>query len=289
MFEKKNVYLHEIDKWNNKLIVVKNFIRYIFIAVTLIVASSFVACGSQSEQKPVRTEDDNAKKTLQGIWVNDLEGNIVFTFKGDTVYYNDSLSTPVAFHIYDDTLYIENHTVTKYPIKALNSTEMRFINSNGDEVVLTKTDKDVAPFVRGEYKGAVALNQGRKIKKDTVMVFNGKHYHAYTQVNPTTYKVYRQTTNSDGLRVESVYYDNIVYIALYEGQQKVFGSNITKAEFKDVVPPAYIEQAVLSEIIVDGAGEKGVRFIAILSIPDSYTNYRVNIDIDHNGKKSLSV
>ena len=154
---------------------------------------------------------------------------------------------------------------------------------------LTKAGKDVVPLARGEYKGAVTLNQGKKVKKDTVMAYKDKHYHAYTQVNPTTYKVYRQTTNSDGLRVESIYYDNIVYIALYEGQQKVFGSNITKAEFSTLVPQAYLDQAVLSEIIVDRAGEKGVRFIAVLSIPDSYTNYRVNIDIDAQGKKTLSV
>lgn len=267
----------------------KNFVRYIYIAVNLIVVQSFIACGSKTEQVPEKTEDANAKKTLQGTWVNDLEGNVVFTFKGDTVYYNDSLSTPVAFHVYDDTLYIENHTVTKYPIRSLAATEMRFVNSEGDEVVLSKAEKEMATPARGEYRGAVSLNQGRKIKKDTVMVFNGRHYHAYTQVNPTTYKVYRQTTNSDGLRVESVYYDNIVYIALYDGQQKIYGSNITKAEFSSVVPAAYLEQAVLSEIIVKGAGENGVRFIAVLSIPDSYTNYRVNIDIDNNGKKTLSV
>ena len=69
----------------------------------------------------------------------------------------------------------------------------------------------------------------------------------------------------------------------------MFGSNITKAEFSTLVPQAYLDQAVLSEIIVDRAGEKGVRFIAVLSIPDSYTNYRVNIDIDAQGKKTLSV
>lgn len=267
----------------------KNFIEYILVAVNLLVMLTFTACGSRSEQIPEVTEDANAKKTLQGTWVNDLEGNIVFTFKGDTVYYNDSLSTPVAFYVHNDTLFIENHTITKYPVKALTASELRFVNSDGDDVVLTKASKEVAPLLRGEYKGMVSLNQGRKIKKDTVMVSRGKHYHAYTQVNPTTYKVYRQVTNNDGLRVENVYYDNIVYIALYEGQQKIFGSNITKAEFDGIVPAAYLEQAVLSEILVDGVKDKGVRFIAVLSIPDSYTNYRVNIDIDDNGKKTISV
>lgn len=263
--------------------------KYTLIAVNLIVIQFFAACGSKADVKPEKVEDVAAKKLLQGTWINDLEGNIVFTFKGDTVFYNDSLSLPVAFHVFHDTLFIENHILTAYPIKHLNSTSFSFVNSEGDETQLIKAGKDVVPLARGEYKGAVTLNQGKKVKKDTVMAYKDKHYHAYTQVNPTTYKVYRQTTNSDGLRVESIYYDNIVYIALYEGQQKVFGSNITKAEFSTLVPQAYLDQAVLSEIIVDRAGEKGVRFIAVLSIPDSYTNYRVNIDIDAQGKKTLSV
>ncbi len=153
----------------------KNFIEYTFIAVNLLVMLAFAACDSRSEQIPEVTEDASAKKALQGTWVNDLEGNIVFTFKGDTVYYNDSLSTPVAFYVYNDTLIIENHTVTKYPVKALTASELRFVNSDGDDVVLTKASKEVAPLFRGEYKGIGSLNQGRKIKKDTGMVSGGKH------------------------------------------------------------------------------------------------------------------
>lgn len=269
--------------------IVKNLRKYAFIVVNLVVTLLLAACASGHDTKPEKVEDAQAKKQLQGTWVNDLEGNIVFTFKGDTVYYNDSLSAPVMFHVYNDTLYIENHPLTAYPIKRLNDAELCFVNSEGDETLLVKCGKDVAPLARGEYKGTVALNQGRKIKSDTVMVYKDRHYHAYTQVNPTTYKVYRQTINSDGLKVESTYYDNIVYIALYEGQRKLFGSNFTKSDFAGVVPQAYLEQAVLSEILVKNATEQGVRFVAILSIPDSYTNYRVNIDIDSQGRKNLSI
>lgn len=246
------------------------------------------ACGSKPEQTLQREEDAQAKKELQGTWINDLEGNVVFSFRGDTVSYDDSLSTPVSFYVLHDTLFIENHPLTAYPIKRLSASEFTFVNSEGDEVTLVKGGRD-ENSLRGMYRGAINVNQGRKIKGDTVMTYRDKRYHAYTQVNPTTYKVYRQTTNSDGLRVESVYYDNILYMALYEGQQKIFGSNITKSEFSSLVPKSYLDQAILSDIKVEGVGEKGVRFVAILSIPDGYTNYRVNIDIDEKGKKSLSL
>lgn len=285
-----NKYVNALNIcWINKMYNVKYLMKYTLPLISLVLMLSIYACNGKVETKHDRVEDIQAKKQLQGTWVNDIEGNIVFYFRGDSVFYDDSLSTPVTFHVYHDTLFIDNHPLTAYPIKKLDSTELCFVNSEGDETTLVRAGKDVIPLARGEYKGAVTLNQRRKIKNDTVMIYKDKHYHAYTQVNPTTYKVYRQTTNNDGLRVESLYYDNIVYIALYEGQRKVFGSNITKADFAGMVPQAYLDQAVLSEILVDNATERGVRFIAVLSIPDSYTNYRVNIDIDMLGKKTLSV
>ena len=268
---------------------VKNFIYSAFLIAILLVTSFLSSCNSSLQQTSVVVEDSAAKELMQGTWTNEMEGNVVFVVKGDTIYYNDSISNPSSFRIVEDTLVIDNHNVVKYPIRKLTSSELVFINAEGDEVELCKSNEEGNPHSTGEYKGTVNLNQGRKVKNDTVMTFDGKHYHAYTQVNPTTYKVYRQTVNSDGLSVESVYYDNIVYIALYEGQQKVFGQNFAKDAFEQLVPHAYLEQAVLSEIIVDSANKDGVRFVAILSIPDSYTNYRVNIDVSRDGQKKLSV
>lgn len=267
----------------------KNQFNYILAAVTLAVMLVSTACTHKSDSSSQTEEDVQAKKMLQGTWVNDLEGNVVFIFGGDTVSYDDSLSTPAAFYVNHDTLFIENHPLTAYPIRKMTNTEFTFVNSEGDEVVLVKANRDVNDSERSAQRDEVNVNQGKKIKKDTVMTFRDKRYHAYTQVNPTTYKVYRQTTNSDGLRVESVYYDNIVYIALYDGQRKIFGSNITKEEFATLVPKSYIDQAVLSDIKVEKVDDNGVKFVAILSIPDGYTNYRVNIIIDDNGKKKLSL
>ena len=67
-----------------------------------------------------------------------------------------------------------------------------FINADGDEVDLVKSDNAPA-LQKGEYTGAKNLNQKRKIKADSVLMCNGKRLHAYTQVNPTSYKVYHQT------------------------------------------------------------------------------------------------
>lgn len=267
------------------------FINYItkspYLVGTLLVMLIVCGCNSNKNDTNVPKEDVKSKKLLQGSWANEIDDNVVFTISGDTIYYNDSLSSPATFYVVADTMIINQHKVVKYPVKKLTSNVLVFLNQSGDEVSLVKSE--MPSLSLGERKGNVSVNQHKVLKSDTVMVYKEKHYHAYTQVNPTTYKVFKQTTNNDGLSTESVYYDNIVHIALYDGQKKVFGQNITKWDMKALVPNAYLEQAVLSEITVDGANEKGVRFVAILAIPDSYTNYRVNIDISSDGKKGFSL
>lgn len=267
---------------------IKYFRKTVLLAVNMLVIACLFGCGFNKTEESQHAEDQHSKQQLQGVWISDVDGDVVFSFKGDSVFYNDSLSTPSTFYVMNDTLFIENHKLVSYPIRKLTSSTILFVNSDGDEVELTKSSSK-NNLRTGEYKGAVSLNQGKTVKKDTVLVSDGNHFHAYTQVNPTTYKVYRQTTNDDGLQVENIYYDNIVHVALYVGQQKVFGQNFTKKDFLNIVPKTYLEQAVLSDIFVESAKDGGVRFVAVLTIPDSYTNYRVNIDISATGTKKLSV
>ena len=261
-------------------------IRFLFYFIFIFFS---INCTNVSKKENKLEEDVEAKKTLQGTWINELEGDEMFTVKGDTLYYADSISAPVAFCVRHDSLIIFSHSQVSYVIKRLNTTQLHFENSNGDVIELVKSNNTTQPLERGEYKGAIDINQGKKIKRDSILKYREKNYHAYSQVNPTTYKVYQQKTNDDGLTVETIFYDNLVYIALYDGVNKVFGQNIVKTDFSNIVPEEYLKQAILSDIIIDGVVNDMVRFIAILSIPDSYTNYRVNIDVSFDGKKRLSI
>ena len=69
----------------------------------------------------------------------------------------------------------------------------------------------------------------------------------------------------------------------------IYDQNITKADFKGLVPDNYLEQAILSDITIKGASKDGVTFVAILTIPDSNTNYMINIIISPTGQKTLSL
>jgi hypothetical protein len=253
----------------------------------LIVTLLLSACSKKSSVKAVE-EDKEAKKTMQGVWTDELEGNIIFSVKDDTIYYNDSQSEPAFFYIYKDTLFIKYHNLVKYPIRKLTDNTLVFIDEIGDEIELVKNNASTTAVAPPPTE-TEAPNQGKVIKKDTVVTYGDKRYHAYKKVNPTSYKVYIQTKNDDGLSVENTYYDNIVHIALYIGHKRIFGQNITKAEFKGMVPDNYLEQAILSDVSIKGANKDGVTFVAILTIPDTNTTYRINIIISPTGEKTLSL
>ena len=254
----------------------------------LVVAMCLIACGSNAAQQVGRTEDTEKKQLLQGVWTNELDGSVVLTVKGDTISFADTLSSPATFHVYGDTLQIDYHPSVSYKISRCTATTFRFFNSEGDEISLTKSTR----LKSGNTQQRTAINQQKTIKKDSVIISGQTKYHAYTQVNPTTFKVYRQQTNSDGIQVETTYFDNIVFIALYDGNRKIYGHNIEKKDFKGIIPDTYIGQAILSEIKIVSAApspKSGVRFDAILTQPDSYTSYVVHIDISDDGKRTLSI
>lgn len=257
-----------------------------FVFVTVMFIS--VSCdkrGSVSEQN--LASDSIARVQLQGSWEDEYMGNVVFTILGDTIFYNDSLSAPALFSVKGDTLFVGTEGEISYLIKKLTKSALILIPSNGEELSLIKSEETVRPIRNDVSK--VAINQGKKIKRDTVMIASGKRYHVYSQVNPTTYKVFLQETNPDGLEVETVYYDNFVYIGVYGEKGKIFGQDIKKQDFSALVPENFLSQAILSDILFGRATSEGVSFTAILAIPDSETSYRVNILISPDGKKSLTL
>ena len=101
----------------------------------------FVACGEKKvEQQVEPKENAEAKKLLQGIWLNDDAGDVVFKVKGDTVYYPDTTSLPVYFKIVGDTFVLYGASVVKYPIQKQSPHLFVFANQNGEQVRLVKSE-----------------------------------------------------------------------------------------------------------------------------------------------------
>ncbi len=248
------------------------------------------SCGNTPEKNNTPTEDLEAKETIQGIWVDELEGNCVFRAKGDTIYYTDSLSEPVRFHVYADTLYLESSHPTKYHLNKLSDHVLRFVNNDGDEISLVKSDdKSLVSLFEKIKKSIGHINQGELIKRDSILSVGDKRLHAYVQVNPTTFKVYHQSVNDDGVTVDHAYFDNIIHLALFDGARKVINRDYRKKDFAAYVPKEYIDKCILSDIIIEKATPEEVTFVAILSTPDTYTSYHINIVVAIDGNVKMSI
>lgn len=256
-----------------------------FLLVSLLVTG----CKDAPRENAVAAEDAKSKQMMQGIWIGEDDGEVSFRAKGDTIYYPDSISEPVHFYVKADSLILDSSHPTKYAVTLLTASSLRFINSEGDEIRLKKSNDDSYVEMFEKQGKTVSLNQGVLIKKDTILTSGDIRYHAYVQVNPTTYKVYRQSVNDNGVNVDNAYYDNIIHLALYENSKALVNKDYRKQDFSTVVPKEFIEQCVLSDINIDKVADDGVFFVAELTIPDTYTSYNVKIFVSRSGKVNFSV
>lgn len=259
------------------------------LILSLITIAAVSACkgGGQGESQ-MRQEDLQAKKLLQGIWIDSDDDDVVFKIKGDTIYYPDSLSQPIKFAVYGDTLEMQSAAGSKYAILKQTAHIFEFKNPNGDIIKLFK-GTDPSYSMQFEKKKPMTVNQNKVIKNDSVVFCGQDRYHSYVQVNPTTYKVLKTSYSDDGLEVENVYFDNTIHIGIYKQETKVFSKDFYKKDFTRFVPADFLRQSVLSDIVLNGSDSKGLHYQAQLVIPDSYLSYVVNIDITTGGKMNISI
>lgn len=259
------------------------------IAPWLLVGSLFMACNSNSKQTITEKQEDlKAKEMLQGIWINDEDGSVAFRAKGDSIFYPDSVSVPVAFKIIDDSIAFIGTSTTKYAIKRQAEHLFEFTNTNNELVRLVKSDnpEDVYAF---ENKPAVTLNQGTLIKNDTVVSMGQDKYHSYIQINPTTYKVIKPNYNDEGVEVSNVYYDNIIHLSVFKGNNKVFSKDFYKQDFSHYVPAKFLEESILNEISLLYADTQGIHYKAVLGMPDSPLNYVIEMVLTSKGQLKMHI
>lgn len=255
-------------------------IRYCIIASLSIL--SFVACKQQRNDvsENETPEDLEAKAMLQGIWIESETEEVSFLAKGDTIFFPDSTSQPSFFRIVSDSFCLGEN---RYAITKQTEHLFCFQNQAGEEVRLEKSEnkEDSLAFLDNQPE-ILSLNEVLKI--DSVVLFGGERYHWYIAVNPTRYKVTKETYNSDGVSVDNVYYDNIIHISLYRGSVCLFSRDIKKQMFADDVPQQFLDQAVLGNIKYDHVDSRGVHFNANLCIPDVASCYLVETLIGFDGQ-----
>ena len=193
---------------------------------------------------------------LQGIWISADDESPVLMAKGDSIFYPDSTSVPVAYKIISDTLFLSGATETSYAIERQTEHLFQFRNQNGDLVRLVKSE-DASDFSYFDSKPPVV--------------------------------VIKTSYNDEGMEVGNVYYDNTVHFAIFIGAQRLYSHDFRKQDFQKLLPMLDIKQAILSDMEFEKTDESGIHYHALLGIPDTATSYMVEVSVSYQGKLSMKL
>lgn len=248
---------------------------------------ALVSCKDASKNEVVEeVEDTAAKKSLQGIWLNAEDEVVAMKIKGDTIQYADSTLAPMHFAIIGDSLVLKGYNETRYAIVKRSQNVFQFRNHNGDVVKFIKSNNPDDAYVF-EHREPATINQNQLIKRDSIVTGADKRYRIYTQINPSTYKVIMTAYSNDGVQTETVYYDNIINICIYDGGKRLFSRDIHKQDLGKFIPKDFLKQSILSDIVIDKVSANGIELLSQVCMPDSYTSYVVRLIVSHDGKLTM--
>ena len=259
---------------------------YIIIAATL--ASLFTGCRRQSVPASEQQESKEAKRLLQGIWMDEESETAVFQMKGDSVFYSDSTSMPARFMVVGDTLFmgpdirylIVKQTEHVLWFKTKNGETMKFVKSSNEDIEGNEDQFTDKPQI---------LSLTEVLKRDTVAHYDGERYHLYIAVNPTKYKVVRTVVNEDGLEVKNVYYDNIIHLSIFKGAAQLFSRDFRKQFYEQKVPKNFLTQSILNNMEFSKIDEEGFHLNVSLCMPYDASCYLVETVIGFDGKISTKL
>jgi hypothetical protein len=260
--------------------------NYGMIMTLLLLMAVVAGCGQKTGTPKQREESSAAKALLQGVWSDEESETLVFKMEGDSVYYPDFTSMPAYFWVYGDTLYIGSSA--RYHIEKHTEHLLWFTNNDGELVKLVKDDGEADKEAFNNNQTQI-LSLTDVLKKDTVVSYEGERYHIYIAVNPTKYKVSRQTINDDGLEVENVYYDNIIHLSIFKGNQQLFSRDFRKKQYEQRLPAQFFGQAVLNNMEYDKIDANGFHMNASLCSPGDAICYLLEHVISFDGKLSTQL
>ena len=253
-----------------------------------IVNGVFFCSGNKNPDSPEqRKEDTNAKELLQGIWLDDETESPLMRVEGDTIYYADAQSAPIAFKIMRDTLYTYGNDTTYYKIdkQAEHIFWFHAITDNIIKLHKSEDPNDSLSFARQEL---VIPTYNEVTQRDSVVTYNGTRYRAYVYINPSKMRVIKTTYSEDGISMDNVYYDNVMHICVYEGKKSLFASDVTKQMFDQVVPGDFLMQAILSDTKFVKVDRNGFHYQAVLAIPESSIYSIADMEVSFEGNLTIT-
>ena len=257
----------------------------LFFIILVFASCKHQPADSVESQPKHEVESREAKRLLQGIWLEETTEEVLFRAEGDTIYYPDASSQPTHFRIINDSLELGSQ---RYPILKQSEYQFWFQNQGGDVVKLTKSETadDSLAFLHNQPE---ILSLSEVLKLDSVVMYDGERYHWYIAINPTKYRVRKVTYNGEGVAIENIYFDNIIHISLFQGKRQLYSRDFNKRMYGSDVPEDFLEQAVLGNMQFDHVDAKGFHFNATICIPDGASCYLVETLIDFTGKMTMTL
>ena len=228
-----------------------------FSIIMLAVALS--SCGTPQQKASALEENKEAKSLLEGIWLDDNTETALLRVKGDTLFYADAATAPVAFKIIGDSLITYGARTNGYKIEKQGEHIFWFHSAVGDVIRLHKSDTENDSLAFIHTREIPVYNE--VIKKDSVVTYDNVRYRGYVYINPSKIKVMRPGVSEEGLGAK----------------------DITKQMFKGVVPDDFLQWAILSDMDFMGVDSKGYHYQATVCVPDGASCYMVNITAGKDG------
>lgn len=267
-------------------------LRIKYVCLFVFAATALVSCGGQKTDRKLSVADtafsDGTLQKLQGIWIDEETSMSFCMIKGDSIFYPDSLNVPLRIMARIDKLALIGSDTVLYPIDVLTENRFCFHSTTGDNVCLRRSEdpNDTVFFSRKE---STPIIYNEVVKKDTVVFCKGDRYRCYIYVNPSKYKVYKQSYTNEGVAVENVYYDNVIHICVYKGKTCLYAHNYSRKSFVEIIPEEFLQQAVLADMKYGYTDDDGFCFYASVCVPDGAICYVVEIRISPHGEVRMNL
>ncbi len=269
------------------------------ITLFLVTVLCCYSCSSKQEKQTQNTstthkkeqrENKQAKEQLQGVWYTEEANTPLLFVSGDTLRFIDQADSPMEFKVYKDSLYTYGYDTTSYKIDYQSEYNLWF-HSFSDRIIKLYKSENVEDSL---YFSSKQLNlptsiYSEVVKKDSVVYYDSRRFRGYVYINPSTYKVNKPSYTDEGIRIDNIFYDNIIHICVYEGTTNLFAKDVYKKDFKSLLTDAFYEQAILANIDFEGVNSEGYHFTAYLQVPDSFMYNVVALDISFEGEMNMKL
>lgn len=195
-------------------------------------AVALSSCGTPQQKASALEENKEAKSLLEGIWLDDNTETALLRVKGDTLFYADAATAPVAFKIIGDSLITYGARTNGYKIEKQGEHIFWFHSAVGDVIRLHKSDTENDSLAFIHTREIPVYNE--VIKKDSVVTYDNVRYRGYVYINPSKIKVMRPGVSEEGLGVDNEYYENVLRIISFVDSHDLKALPITNEKWYEI-------------------------------------------------------